>query len=156
MWKSGAYLYPSSPLGQKQQPFDSQQQHSQMITVPPERNFSYPAQSNGEWGMCTAWHNSTRDVLCSELQKKSRNVFNPQKSCTRHTGLWFYCLLKSYTDLSQQQARTYLRNKPPLPSITSSSCDNLYKIYIFSSSQHQKGHSPSPCLSICSSKHGWC
>lgn len=28
MWKSGVHPYPSSPLGQMQQPFSSQQQHS--------------------------------------------------------------------------------------------------------------------------------
>lgn len=58
MQKSGVYPYPSSPLGQMQQPFNSQQQHSQNITVPPERNVLYPTQSNGEnlvWHSIKVW-----------------------------------------------------------------------------------------------------
>lgn len=48
MWKSDVHPYPSSPLGQMQKPFNSQQQHSQNITVPPERNVLYPTHSNNE------------------------------------------------------------------------------------------------------------
>lgn len=73
MWKSGVHPYPSSPLGQMQQPFNSQQQHSQKITGPPERNILYPAQSNGE--SCAQHSAIAQGTTCAQNCKRSQRPF---------------------------------------------------------------------------------
>lgn len=73
MWKSGAHPYPSSPLGQMQQPFDSQQQHSQKITGPPERNILYAVQSHSE---SCAWHSAVaQGTTCAQNCRRSQRSF---------------------------------------------------------------------------------
>lgn len=125
MWKSGVHPYPSSPLGQMQQPFSSQQQHSQKITGPPERNVLYPMQSNDK--SCAPRSAIAQWTTCAQNCKKSKILFNTQKSCARRIGHEFCCLLNSNTDLSQRQVEPHLCNKPPLPFINSS----LYKDLLY-------------------------
>ena len=78
MGKSGVQPYPSSPLGKMQQSFDSQQQRSQKITSPLERNILYPAQSNGE---SCAQHSATpQGTTCAQNCKRSQRPFSMPRS----------------------------------------------------------------------------